>query len=248
MVKGFARLAAASILAGLSLGAAVAGEVKKPAGVVELFTSQGCSSCPNADALLGRLVKRDDIVALSLSVDHWDYLGWKDTLASPKFSERQRAYGKARGDGKIYTPQAVVNGIAHVNGADESQIGRLIDKTGKTLFASRVAIQLSQDKDKLVVEAGAAQSGTTAKEATLWLAVISKSVTVPIERGENKGETITYNNVVRELIPIGMWNGKAMTVQLDRQSFMRPGTDRCAVLLQQGHAGPIIGAALLRQF
>ena len=216
--------------------------------VVELFTSQGCSSCPTADAVLGRLVKRDDVIALSLSVDYWDYLGWKDTLANPKFSERQRAYGKTRGDGKIYTPQVVVNGLTHVNGSDESQIGRLIDKTAKTLAPQRVSIRLSQEKDKLVVDAGAAQPGATAKEATLWLAVIAKSVTVPIERGENKGETITYNNVVRELIPIGMWNGKPMTVQLERHSFMHPGADRCAVLLQQGHAGPIIGAALLRQF
>ena len=81
--------------------------------------------------MLGRLAKRDDIIALSLSVDYWDYLGWKDTLASPKFTERQRAYAKARGDGAIYTPQMVVNGIAHVNGSDEGQIARLIDKTAR---------------------------------------------------------------------------------------------------------------------
>ena len=222
--------------------------VVEPKGVVELFTSQGCSSCPAADAVLARLAKRDDIIALSLSVDYWDYLGWKDTLASPKFSERQRAYGKARGDGAIYTPQVVVNGVTHVNGSDEGQIGRLIDKTAKTLSASRVPIRLSQDKDKLVVEAGAAPPGTTPKEATLWLAVIAKDVTVPIERGENQGKTITYNNVVRELIPIGMWNGKPMTVQLERHSFMQAGAERCAVLLQQGRAGPIIGAALMAQF
>jgi hypothetical protein len=222
--------------------------VSEPTAVLELFTSQGCSSCPTADAVLGRLAKRDDIIALSLSVDYWDYLGWKDTLANPKFSERQRAYGKARGDGKIYTPQLVVNGMTHVNGSNEGEIGRLIDKTTKTLSASRVPIRLSQDKDKLVVEAGAAPPGATPKDATLWLAVIAKDVTVPIERGENQGKTVTYNNVVRELIPIGMWNGKAMTVQLERHSFMQPGADRCAVLLQQGHAGPIVGAALLRQF
>ena len=220
----------------------------EPTAVVELFTSQGCSSCPTADAVLSQLTKRDDIIALSMSVDYWDYLGWKDTLANPKFTERQRAYGKVRGDGAIYTPQLVVNGLDHVNGSDEVQIGRLIDKTAKTLSSSRVPIRLSKDKDKLVVEAGAAPPGAAPKEATLWLAVISKEVKVPIERGENQGKTITYNNVVRELIPIGMWNGKAMTVQLERHSFMLPGTDRCAVLLQQGHAGPIVGAALLRQF
>jgi hypothetical protein len=219
-----------------------------PKAVVELFTSQGCSSCPNADALLGRLAKRDDIIALSMSVDYWDYLGWKDTLANPKFSERQRAYGKVRGDGAIYTPQMVVNGLAHVNGSDEDQIGRLVDKTAKTLALSRVAIRLSKEQGKLVVEAGAGQPGAPVKEATLWLAVIAGNVAVPITRGENQGKTITYSNVVQELIPIGMWNGKPMTVQLDRQSFMRPGADGCAVLLQQGHAGPIIGGALLREF
>src|SRR5262245_12521080 len=82
--------------------------------VVELYTSQGCSSCPAADALLARLASRSEVLALSLSVDYWDYLGWKDTLANSKFTERQRAYAKARGDGAIYTPQIVVNGVAHV--------------------------------------------------------------------------------------------------------------------------------------
>ena len=108
-------------------------------------------------------------------------------------------------------------------------------------------IRLSESKERLVVETGPAQAGVPAKEATLWLAVIATNVTVPITRGENQGKTVTYNNVVRELMPIGMWNGKPMTVQLERHSFMRPGADRCAVFLQQGKAGPIVGAALLRQ-
>ena len=113
---------------------------------VEPRPSSSCSPAraappvPTADAVLGRLAKRDDVIALSLSVDYWDYLGWKDTLASPKFSERQRAYAKARGDGMIYTPQVVVNGLVHVNGSDEGKIERLIDKTAKTLSASRVPI------------------------------------------------------------------------------------------------------------
>jgi hypothetical protein len=222
--------------------------VVAPKAVVELFTSQGCSSCPNADALLARLGKRNDIITLSFSVDYWDYLGWKDTLARPKFSARQREYSKTRGDGAIYTPQVVVSGLAHVNGSDEGQIKHLIDKTARTLAPSRVAIKLSDNDNKLVVDAGAAPAGAPAKDATLWLAVIARSVSVPIERGENQGKTITYNNVVQELIPIGTWSGKPMTVQLDRHTFMQPSSDGCAVLLQQGHAGPIIGAALLRQY
>ena len=215
--------------------------------VVELFTSQGCSSCPKADALLGRLANRDDVIALSLSIDYWDYLGWKDTLANPKFSERQRAYAQARGDGAIYTPQVVVNGVTHVNGSDEGAVDRSIEKSIKAVSASHVPIHLTQDKERLVVEAGATPGAGPAKEATLWLAVVAARVSVPIERGENQGSTVTYNNVVRDLMPIGMWSGKAMTVQLARHSFMRPGADRCAVFLQQGKGGPVIGAALLPQ-
>jgi hypothetical protein len=215
--------------------------------VVELFTSQGCSSCPRADAVMGRLAERDDVVALSLSIDYWDYLGWKDTLASPKFTERQRAYAHTRGDGAIYTPQAVVNGLVHVNGADEGLIDRTMESTGKAVARSIVPVRLSESKERLVVETGSGQMGAAAKEATLWLAVIAAHVTVPITRGENQGKTVIYNNVVRDLMPIGMWNGKPMIVQLPRHSFMRPGADRCAAFLQQGNAGPIIGAAMLRQ-
>jgi hypothetical protein len=215
-----------------------------PKAVVELFTSQGCSSCPAADALLGRLAQRDDVIAISLSVDYWDYLGWRDTLAQSKFAQRQKAYAKVLGDGMVYTPQAVVNGVVHVNGSDEDKIARAIEKTSKL---AHVPVHLSTDGGKLVVDLGPAPEGTASKDATLWLAVMSKSVEVPITRGENKGKTVTYSNVLRELIPIGTWSGKPMTVQLERHSFMAKDTDRCAVLLQQGQAGPIAGAALTAQ-
>ena len=250
-------VALAVALAGSIDGAAAQGQssgrssdasAPAPKAVVELFTSQGCSSCPRADALLGRLAERGDIIALSMSVDYWDYLGWHDTLASPKFTERQRTYAVARGDGAIYTPQAVINGIAHENGADESGIIHAIEKTGRMIAPMLVPIHLSKQDGKLVIEAEAATGGAAPKDATLWLAVIAKSVEVKIHRGENRGRTITYHNVVRELIPIGMWSGQPMTVRLPRDSFMRPGTERCAVLLQQGKAGPIVGAALMPQF
>lgn len=219
-----------------------------PKAVVELFTSQGCSSCPAADALLARLADRDDVVAISLSVDYWDYLGWKDTLASAKFTERQRAYAKVLGNGMVYTPQMVVNGTVHVNGADERKVLVAIEKTGKGNSGPHVPVRLSSVDGKLVVEVGSAPGDTAAKEATVWLAVISPTVEVPITRGENKGKTITYTNVVRELMPIGMWSGKPMTVQLQRHSIMHAGTTRCAVLVQQGHAGPIVGAAMIKNF
>ncbi|HJZ33986.1 MAG TPA: DUF1223 domain-containing protein [Hyphomicrobiaceae bacterium] len=229
-------------------GAGAAASGAPPVAVVELYTSQGCSSCPTADALLARLAGRAEVVALSLPVDYWDYLGWRDTLANSKYTERQRAYAKARGDGAIYTPQAVINGLAHVNGGDEGEILQAIERTSKLVAAQRVPVQLSEVKGKLVVEASAAPPGTAVKDATLWLAIMSPKVEVSIGRGENQGRKITYTNVVRELMPIGSWSGKALTVELERQAILRPGADRCAVLLQQGHAGPIVGAALMNHF
>jgi hypothetical protein len=227
-------------------GAAKPGVASVPVkGVVELFTSQGCSSCPAADALLGRLAKRDDVIAISLSVDYWDYLGWKDTLAQAKFTERQKAYAKVLGDGMVYTPQVVVNGLAHVNGSDAGQIERALDKTSKSV--GQVAVRIAASDGKLVVDIADALPGTSGKEATIWLAVISRAVEVVIQRGENRGKTVTYSNVVRELMPLGTWSGKATTVRLERHSFMYKGADGCAVLLQQGQAGPIVGSALMRQ-
>jgi hypothetical protein len=240
---GFADLAQAQGAGPVSPASAAS---TAPKAVVELFTSQGCSSCPAADALLGRLAQRDDVLAISLSVDYWDYLGWRDTLAQAKFAERQKAYARALGDGMVYTPQAVVNGVVHVNGSDEDNITRAIEKTSKVI--AHIPVRLSPVDGKLVVEVGSAPQGAATKDATLWLAVMSKSVDVPITRGENKGKTITYSNVVRELIPIGLWNGKPTTVQLERHSITHKGAERYAVLLQQGHAGPIVGAALLSQF
>lgn len=221
-----------------------AGASITPKAVLELFTSQGCSSCPAADAMLGRFAARDDVIAISLSVDYWDYLGWKDTLAQAKFSERQKAYAKALGDGMVYTPQMVVNGRAHVNGSDEARITRAIDKTSDAFSASRVPVLMTAVDGRLIVEVGGEQE-TKAKEATVWLAVISAAVEVPITRGENRGKTVTYFNVVRELMPIGLWSGKRVTVQLERDAFMHSQAERCAVLVQQGKGGPIVGAALL---
>ena len=213
--------------------------------VYELYTSQGCSSCPAADALVGRLAKRDDVIALTLPVDIWDYLGWRDTLARPEFTDRQRAYAKVLGDGMVYTPEAVVSGIVHTNARSEDTIERAIAQTAKQFAASRVPISLLLENGQLLIDVAAAPKRAQAKEATVWLAAIASSIEVPIARGENKGRTIVYSNVVRRLMPVGTWSGAEMVVKLDRNSFMTSGTDRCAVLLQQGHGGPIIGAALL---
>jgi hypothetical protein len=224
-------------------GAQVVATSAQVKAVYELYTSQGCSSCPAADAVLGRLAKRDDVIALTLPVDIWDYLGWRDTLARPEFTDRQKAYAKALGDGMVYTPEAVVNGRAHLNGANEDRVDHAIEQ--KQFDTTRVGVKLSAADGKLLIDVAPAAEGVPVKEATVWLAAITSSVKVPIAHGENEGRTIVYSNVVNRLMPIGTWDGTEMVVHLDRLSFMQGTADRCAVILQQGHGGPIVGAAIL---
>jgi hypothetical protein len=217
----------------------------QPKAVLELYTSQGCSSCPAADALLKTYIARSDVIALSLPVDYWDYLGWKDTLANARFTERQRAYAKMRGDGRIYTPQIVVNGIAHVNGAHAGEIDSAIIKTDRKLAGERVPVRLSVGDGKLTIETGAVAEGDKPRDGTIWLAVIQREARVAVRAGENRGSTLTYYNVVRDLKPIGTWNGRPTVIKVEHKAVMRPETDSCAVLLQASQTGPIIGAALL---
>jgi hypothetical protein len=214
-----------------------------PKNVLELFTSQGCDTCPPADTVLASYAERPDVIAISLPVDIWDYLGWKDTLASDKNSERQKAYAKARGDGAIYTPQVVVNGMVGVNGSDSGAINKAILTTDDELKSMRVPIRFWHERNSIVIEAGDAPPGVDLKEATIWFAVVQKSANVPVQRGENKGKTLTYTNIVREMLPVGTWNGKAVNLRLARTAIMRPETEACIVLLQEGKAGPILGAA-----
>lgn len=213
--------------------------------VLELYTSQGCNSCPPADALLGIYAKRDDVVALTLPVDYWDYLGWKDTFASPKFTARQRAYAKERGDGRIYTPQIVVNGTTHVLGRSASDIDRAIAETSARFTASRVPLTTRIEGDRIIIEAGEAGSATETRNATIWLAVLQKEAEVPIRSGENRGKSLKYYNIVRDLTTVGMWKGKAERFELARDAVKLPDTQSGAVLIQSGTAGPIIGASML---
>ena len=217
------------------------GETK---GVVELFTSQGCSSCPPADALFGTLAKRQDLLVLTMPVDYWDYLGWKDTLALPGNTARQKAYARTRGDGQVYTPQAVINGQIHANGSNESQIDSALRKTAAT---ARIALKGRGEKDTLVIEAAATPGATPAQvqasKGNLFLAVVQRQAEVAIGRGENLGRKVTYTNVVRQLKPIGEWNGTTTTIRVPRSEITREGADFCAVVLQQGTSGPILAAA-----
>jgi len=214
-----------------------------PKNVLELFTSQGCDTCPPADKVLASYADRPDVIAITLPVDIWDYLGWKDTLASDKNSERQKFYAKARGDGAIYTPQVIVNGMIGVNGSDPKAIDEAIHLTDETLKTTRVPIRFWHERNSIIIEAGDAPPGLRTKEATIWFAVVQKKADVPVEHGDNEGKTLTYTNIVREMLPVGSWNGKAMHLELARTAVMTPETQACIVLLQEGKAGPIIGAA-----
>lgn len=242
------------LLAGLVLVATMAGSGPVRAGdaanpaVVELFTSQGCSSCPAADELLGELAKRQDIIALSMPVDYWDYLGWRDTLASHEFTERQRAYANARGDGQVYTPQVVINGTTHAVGSRIDDIEAAVAATADKLGPWRSGITLRTEGDELVIEIGQAPAGATVADGRVLVAMTSRSVDVPIATGENRGKTITYYNVVRRLSEIGKWNGSAESLRVPKSSIMAEGSDSCAVLVQSGAAGPIVAGAWLRDF
>jgi hypothetical protein len=215
----------------------------EPKTVLELFTSQGCSSCPPADKLVGDYAKRDDVLALTFNVDYWDYLGWKDTLGSPENSERQRAYATARGDGQVYTPQIVVNGVDHVVGSNRTAVEAAIKRDGSL----PVSIELKEKDDAITVTVD--KNGSKIDHASLWLALFQSEVTVPIARGENTGQTITYSNVVRKLRPIAMWHGDKMSVDLPKSEMTKAHTKRCAVILQDetdsGLPGRILGAATL---
>ena len=248
----FGAAAVVAVAASFAPGSGMAGVEAGPAAVtgpavVELFTSQGCSSCPPADALLGKLTEMPGVLTLSFSVDYWDYLGWRDTLGSTANSDRQRDYARARGDGRVYTPQAVVDGLLHVNGADERLVLDAIDAAKVRLRDVRVPVSARAEGDTLVIDIGNAQEGSHSREATVWLAIAREKATVPISRGENRGKTITYSHPVREISPVGMWKGDAMSLRLPLKDLKTMGGDCLVTLLQVGSTGPILGAALYEQ-
>ncbi len=211
--------------------------------LLELFTSQGCSSCPPADALLAELAEKPGIVALSYSVDYWNYLGWHDTLSSAANSDRQREYAKARGDGRVYTPQVVVDGILHVNGSDEKAIEQAMKDADVRLANIRVPVSMRGDGDTLVINVGAAPDQSYTRTATIWLAIAKEKETVSVTRGENRGRTLSYHHPVRELSPVGMWKGEAMTLRLPLKDLKTMGGDCVVALVQVENSGPVLGAA-----
>jgi hypothetical protein len=238
------RSASAPLVAALVLAACGIARAE-PRALLELFTSQGCSSCPAADKLLGELANDSSIVALSVPIDYWDYLGWKDTLASPAHSARQRAYAHVRGDRQVYTPQIVVNGAMHVLGSDRAAVEHMIAQTDQKPSVMSLPVLLAVSGGNLAITVKAKDGDHTAGE--VWLCPVSRAVPVAIGRGENRGRTITYHNVVRRWVKLGDWAATDATWTVPLSEIKTDDADAAAVMVQEGtqdKPGIILGVAL----
>jgi hypothetical protein len=229
----------------IMMGALAVQARAEPRAVIELFTSQGCSSCPAADRLAGELAKDPSLVIMSLAIDYWDYLGWKDTLAIPRHSVRQRAYARNRGDRQVYTPQVVINGSVHALGSDKTAIEKAITESRRHPGTLSLPVTVSVNGDQLAVSVPAAKNDRGHGE--VWLCALAKAVPVAVGRGENSGRTITYHNVTRRWVKLGDWTGEAKTWTAKISELKAEGVDAAAVIVQGGSAdnpGPIFGAAM----
>jgi hypothetical protein len=211
------------------------------ASIIELFTSQGCASCPEADQLLEQLSHRPDVIALSFPVSYWDYLGWKDTLARPENADRQRKYAKVMGDGEVYTPQAIVNGVRNCVGSDRNEIESAVEATAPVVGRFAVPIILTRDNGKLVVDVAGAPEGSKYRKGKVWVATVRQPLSVPIQRGENAGAVVTYTNVVRKLTEAGEWEGAPTSYTLPLNTLAADG-ESLVVFLQAELQGRIVAA------
>ena len=202
---------------------------EQPSQVVELFTSQGCSSCPPSNALVNDWARHDGILALTYSVEYWDYLGWKDTFADPKFTARQRAYAQALGHGRVYTPQMVINGERDKFKYSRSQIEDV------KLVEGILPIEFNGD-DVIVP----ANEDIKSNAIVRLITYMPGTKTVNVKRGENGGRELTLSNVVTDVADLGVWT------QTESRFALPPSQDdyAYAVLVQEGEYGPIISAAI----
>jgi len=221
-------------------------DAAEPRAVVELFTSQGCSACPPADRIIGELAKDPSVIALSMPIDYWDYLGWKDTLADARFSARQKAYSQVRGDRDVYTPQVVVNGSAHLVGSDRAGIESAIGNTRKADGVMSVPVTMTIAGKQITVTVAASGNSPAAAHGEIWICSVSKAIPISVGRGENRGHELTYYNVVRNLLKVGDWNGSSGSWTVPLENISREGVDAAVVYVQDGSRdkpGAMLGAA-----
>ncbi len=234
MGRNFLKCAAAAFVALMGLADRAAAQAAPV--VVELYTSQGCSSCPPADEYLGRIADREDVIALSMHVDYWDYLGWRDVFSSPAHTRRQRDYAARMGERMVYTPQIVVQGREGMVGSHADKVEAAIKRhagQGPTAL-----VKLVRMEDRLVAEI--TPIGDENARGQVLMAWYSRAEQVAIRAGENRGRKIVYHNVVRGWSDMGVWRGGqiALTAPL-------PMADGVAVLIQDREGGPILGAGRL---
>ena len=223
------------LLAALAFPVAAAVDAADNVVMVELFTSQGCSSCPPADENLARLADRKDVLALSLHVDYWDYLGWRDTFGQPEHTERQARYRDRMGSRVLFTPQLIIDGLQSVPAARRKMVEAAIDEAARTPHAAR--IEIGREDGMLHADISAS---THQEPSTLWVASYDKAAPVEIERGENAGRQFTYRNVVEKLLKVGPWQGTGP----DRFPLPQPGPgEGVAVWLQDDRTGRILAAS-----
>jgi hypothetical protein len=229
-MKPTAALLVPILAAALGPGAVRAADPAHPV-VVELFQSQGCSSCPPANANLSEIADRPEVLALSFAVTYWDSLGWKDTFASASFTGRQWDYAHGLGHANVFTPQVVVNGRRDGVGVDRKELRNLIvagdrGDAGPVISARGATVTLSAAPGMI---------------ADVWMVRYDpRVVQVPVKRGENSGRTLPHKNIVRELTRLGRWRGAAETLALPPQADRAL---RTAILVQKPDGGAILAAA-----
>lgn len=203
--------------------------------VVELFTSQGCSSCPPADAVLVDLAQAEGVLALAFHVNYWDRLGWKDPFGSEWATKRQYDYNATLGRPNVYTPQMIIDGMVDVVGSRQAAVTDAIKQRQKA--GHRVLVTAALVEDKLQVDVDGDQR---ARPGTVWLIRYDGAYATEIDRGENVGRRLTNTNIVRAIEPIGEWRGQALSLVVPVQ---RPARGGIAVILQENAGGRILGAA-----
>ncbi len=216
-----------------------AGDGQKWKGVIELFTSQGCSSCPPADNALQRFVQQGDVVALAYHVDYWNYRGWTDTLGSKENTDRQYAYARMLGRSGVYTPQAVLNGREHINGADYQGIANRLNQMDEAGKGLAIPIEAAIRGDEIDIKVGAGSG-----KANIVVVYFDKEQSVDVEKGENLGKKITYWHAVRDIQTIGMWEGTETKLVLPASMLGTKKAGGCAILLQRMRSADVPAAII----
>lgn len=244
----------AAVLIGVALGATtVQGVGRSPGGVteresqpvlLELFTSQGCSSCPPADHLLGELGQRPNVIPLAFHVDYWNHLGWKDPFSSARWSDRQRSYAGWLEEETIYTPQLVVDGRAHVVGSDRAAVDRELETSHSGDRASEsptIHVRTRHRPDRIDVEVSF--GGAVPSRARLRIALYERHLEIPISRGENSGRTLAYDYVVRDLRSLDQQGGGSSATSFDIQPGWKAADLGVVAFLQDDDTGAVLAVS-----